>query len=733
MNADERKLVFKRFFEPESVAFVGASNTPGKWGFTILYHILQGEYKGRLHLVNPKGKDIFGMTVHKSIMDIDDTPDLAVLVVPEARLTDVMREVIDKGIKAAVVITSGFAEMGEEGRRKQDELVAMAREAGVRLVGPNSMGIFTGYPDRLASIMAAVIPEPGPVAVVSQSGNLGVSLMSRLLRRGVGISRAISVGNMADLNVADYLDLLADDDKTEIIAVYLEGTDKGRRLLESARNASRKKPVVLLKGATGKMGMAAAQSHTAALSGNYDTFRAAMKDAGVLLANTMDEAVNTIGALHSHPLPKGNRVGILTLGGGWGVLGTDACEKYGLDLPALPEKLIEELDKELPPFWSRANPIDTVASTNFMMIPRILAAMLRSERFDSVMYLGIGYLAYTGVNYRMHAERIRPELIAIGDQIIQGEKAMADMLLEHKKEITKPFLTVADLVVRDEPFEGNIVPYLEKNAFFVHNAPGQAAQALAAMLERKRFLDRVEGESMELPELPAPDPEKMENARKIVQAGLKREHRCLGEHESKQLLALLDIPFPEEREAATEDEAVEAAKAVGYPVVLKISNPKVLHKSESGGVVLNVRDEMALREAVLPILERGKVLVARMAEAAPVEVLVGLKSDPMFGPTLVFGKGGVETNVWNDAASLPAPVTPEQAGRMIDRTKVSKIVGEFRGRKALDRKALVDLMVKVSRLPEMVPEIAELDINPVFLYEEGVMAADAAIVLKKQV
>jgi len=723
------KNLFSNFFEPKSVAFVGASDTPGKWGFTILLHILQAGYKGKLIPVNPKRETVFELPCAKSIAEIEETPDLAVLVIPAKYVKPTMQQCIDKGIKAVVIITSGFAEAGEEGKKLQQEIVTMAREGGVRFVGPNSMGIYTGYPDPMMSIMSSVIPKPGPVAVLSQSGNLGVSLTGRLMRRGIGISRVVSVGNMGDLQMADYLEMLEDDDKTEIITVYLEGSSDGVRFLKACERVSRKKPIVLLKGAKGESGLKAAMSHTAALSGSYDTFKSVMEEVGVIVADSMDEVVNIAGSLHTHPLPKGNRVGIMTLGGGWGVLGSDACDHYKLDMAPLPQNIIDELDKDLPEYWSKGNPIDTVADTNVMMIPKTLQMLLESDSYDAVIYLGIGYLAYQGDTYADHADHVGPDLKAIGQQFVMMEKQMVDTLLENKDKITKPFLPAADLVVRDRVMDNNMVRYLEENGFFIHNAPWQAAQGLAALVGRRNYLDRIANQKPMVPaEVNQP---KLEIAKKIIADAKARGSKALTEHESKQVLAALNINCTEEYEASNVDEAVEYGEKLGYPLVLKVSSPDIIHKSDAGGVVLNVKDADEVREHAERILKSGKVLVQKMAKSSAVELLVGLNDDPMFGPVIVFGKGGVETNVWNDATTLLAPIRVGQAKRMIERTTVSKIVDEFRGRAALDKDALAELMVKVSYLPEHFPEIAELDINPLFLYEDGALVLDAAIVLKE--
>ncbi|RJO66654.1 MAG: CoA-binding protein [Myxococcales bacterium] len=727
MPSDHLKLTFTKLFEPQSVAFIGATDTPGKWGFTILHHIFQGGYQGRLYLVNPKRPAVFGHPCVKNLAEIEETPDLAVIVIPSEKVLATLDEVIAKGTRAAVVITSGFAEANEEGLKLQNQLVARAHEGGLRFVGPNSMGIVTSFPHRLISTMGSMKPRPGRVAVVAQSGNLGVTFMSRLERRAIGVSRGISTGNQASLAVADYLDMLADDPKTDIIAAYVEGVPDGRHFLEMTEKAARVKPVVFLKGGKGTKGAKAAKSHTAAVSGSHQVFLASVREAGGIVANSMDELINMIGAFHSNPVPKSNRAGILTLGGGWGVVGADSCERFGIDLPDLPPDVYKTLDDILPSYWSRGNPIDTVATTDISTIPTTLEELFRSDAFDNVLYLGIAYLAFQGRRYMDKGPAHGPLFDKIGQFLVNTEYQMLDRIVELRNAYGKPFFPVADLVSRDEVFPENIVHALEERGIFVYNAPWQAAHGLAALLERANWLKRAQtARTVDV----APDRDALVEAQRLVRNAVGGKRRQLAEHESKRLLAALRLPTTRESEAASVEEAVEAARLIGYPVALKVSSADILHKSEVGGVALNLATDAEVRRHADRLLKQGKVLVQRMAPASAVELLVGLTHDRTFGPALVFGKGGVETEVWADTATLPAPVTPDQAERMIDATRMSKLIAPFRGRPALDRAALVDLLVKVSRLPELFPEVRELDINPLFLYEKGAMIVDAKIVLK---
>lgn len=728
MISNAPDTLFSQLFTPQSVVFVGASETPAKWGFTILMHILQGGYAGRLYLINPKHATVLGRPCFKRIAELPETPDLAILVVPAAQLLSAVEDCVARGIKAAVVITSGFAEIGEEGKRLQERLVAVAREGGLHFVGPNSMGLYSGTPSRLVSIMASIIPDPGPAAVLSQSGNLGVSLMSRLNRRGVGLSRVVSVGNEASLSIADYLLLLKDDPQTKVISVYAEGASAGRGFLEAIEETSRVKPVVLIKGGRSELGNRAVKSHTAALSGSYDVFAASVREAGAILVDSMDEAVNVVGALCSQPLPKGRRLAIVTYGGGWGVLATDACARYGIALPELPPEVERAIGKNLPDFWSHANPIDLVATNKPEVIPEILESLLASEAYDGVLYLGLGYIMHVGLQYTKPLPDPQPAIspALVGEYLIDIEYRLAETLATLPKKYNKPLLCVADLVVREDELPNNSVKHLESLGLYVYSSPNEAAQVfdtLASRYERESAASQTAA-----PEFAAV-PAALGAAKAAIAAGAARSHRQLSEHESKLVLAALGIPATPEIEAHDEAGVLAAAGTLGYPLVLKLSSADVLHKTEAGGVILDLRDEAALLTAAAKLLPRGPVLVQKMAEKARVELLVGLSHDPCFGPVITFGRGGIETEIWRDSDVLPAPLSREQAGALIARTKVSKLIGPFRKQAPLDHEALVEFLMRVSRLPSLFPEIKELDINPLFLYERGALALDAAIVL----
>ncbi len=379
---------FEPLFRPGSVTFIGASKSPMKWGFIVLSNLINGGYKGKIYPVNPRESEILNLKVYPSVDAVPEVSDLAVIVTPPSSVPSVLEDCLRKGIKAAVVISAGFAEIGEAGGKLQRDMADIARRGNMILVGPNCNGIMsTNW--SLYPLMPPIYPKPGPLAMVTQSGNVGVSVVSRAMIRGFGFSYYISTGNEAHLSVTDFIEFLGEDPQTKVILSYVEGIRGGRRFLEVAKKVSRNKPIIMLKVGDTAAGARAALSHTAALAGLEATFAAAAKQAGMVRAGDMDELFNIAAAFIRQPVPKGRRVGIVTSGGGWGVLAADACARAGLDVVQLPEETIRELDSFLPPWWSRGNPVDLVAGLRAGDIVNSLEVLLRCPLVDGVIVLGV--------------------------------------------------------------------------------------------------------------------------------------------------------------------------------------------------------------------------------------------------------------------------------------------------------------------------------------------------------
>lgn len=468
----------KSLFEPRAIAFIGASNNPAKWGFNILHHIIKAGFAGPIYPVNPQGGTWFGRTIYKDLNEVPRPVDLAIIVVPGERVPDAMRECIGAGIQAAVIITAGFGEAGAEGKALEQEVLSIVQSAGVRFVGPNTMGVFSAYPSPVQALMTAQEFKAGAVAIVTQSGNLGTSISYRFLRRDIGISRLISSGNEADLTIEDYLDYLETDEKTKVICLYVEGVRHGRRFFETLRRLSDSKPVLLLKGGTGTVGADAAMSHTGALAGSFTLFRAMCRQANVILTDTVDEMIDVAGLLLSQPEVRGKRIGIVTQGGGWGVISADLCEAAGLEVPPLDVRVIEKLDTFLPAFWSRRNPVDLVAPGKVSMITDSVEALLQYMDLDAVLLLGMGYMTARARRWLESPVLPLDVMEQPARKMIAGEMQLLDLIVQQIKQFKKPIVPVIDLVGFDMEGEGNIVKHLDALGIMAYSSAEQAVRAL---------------------------------------------------------------------------------------------------------------------------------------------------------------------------------------------------------------------------------------------------------------
>lgn len=470
-------------FEPRSIVFIGASTNPAKWGFNILHHIVRGGYTGSLYPVNPQGGTWFGRPLFRSLSEVPRPIDLAVIVVPKEKVPDTLRECIEAGIRAAVVITAGFGETGAEGKALEEEVLSIARSGGIRIVGPNTMGIYSAYPSRMQALMTGAAFEPGPVAVVTQSGNLGTSISYRFLRRGIGISRLISSGNEADLTVEDYLEYLETDDRTRAICLYVEGVRQGRRFVETISRITAAKPVILLKGGTGACGAEAAMSHTGAMAGSFAVFQTMCRQANVIMADTIDEMVDIGGLMLSQPEIRGKRIGIVTQGGGWGVISADLCEDAGLELPPLDDRVVAKLDAFLPEYWSRRNPVDLVAPNKVSMMTDSIEALLNHADMDAVLLLGLGYMTSRAKRWMESPVVPRDIMEKPARRLIAGERELMDLFMEQIRQFRKPIIPVVDIVGFDESGENNIVRHLDAKGIMAYSSPEQAIRALAKAQE----------------------------------------------------------------------------------------------------------------------------------------------------------------------------------------------------------------------------------------------------------
>jgi len=471
--------LFAGLFEPESIAFIGASTNAFKWGFNILHHIIRGGYTGKLYPVNPQGGSWFGRKVYTDLAEIEDTISLAVIVVKESLVPETVRQCVQKGIRAGIVITAGFSETGPEGARLEHEIVEIARAGGMRLVGPNTMGIFSASPIPMLALMASLNLQKGHVSVIAQSGNLGSSIAYRFQRREIGLARLISSGNEADLKTEDFLEMLEHDPETLLICLYVEGLRDGRMFFETARRITRDKPIVLLKGGRTDMGARAAMSHTGAIANDDAVFSSMCRQAGIIQVETMDEMIDVAGLLLTQPRIQGNRIGIVTLGGGWGVIATDACISLGFAVPPLEKEIIEKLDGILPSYWSRGNPIDLVAPGQVNVIIDTVNILMESASVDAVLLMGLGYMTLRA--RKLLSSEVVPvsEVETSANFLIREEEKLFRLLLDLISRQHMPIIPVIDLMAFDAAEKINIVKHLDREGIMAYPSPERAIKALA--------------------------------------------------------------------------------------------------------------------------------------------------------------------------------------------------------------------------------------------------------------
>ncbi|MBI4869823.1 MAG: acetate--CoA ligase family protein [Candidatus Wallbacteria bacterium] len=691
---------------PRSVAVIGASRSRGQLGGEIFHNMLANGFTGAVYPVHPEARSIQGVRAYKSVLELPEPVDLAVVVVPKGAVARVAEECAAAGVKGIVVISAGFAEVGEVGKTLQDELLAKVRAAGMRMIGPNCLGVINTNPAvGLNATFAPSWPPAGKVAFCSQSGAVGVAILDFAKQLGIGISQFVSIGNKADVSGNDLLEHWEDDPNTSVILLYLESFGNPRRFMKVARRVSRKKPILIVKSGRTAAGARAASSHTGALAGLDVAVDALLGQAGVLRVGTIEELFDAAMLLSNQPAPAGNRVAILTNAGGPGIMAADACESNGLVLPPLTPQTERALREFLPKEASTRNPVDMVASATPDFYNRALSLLLADENVDSVISLFV------------------PPLITAP---LEVARAVRRGMAGTNKPVLSCFMGANGVPEALETLrEGRIPSY---------TFPESAAMALARAVRYGQWLARPEGTVPELANI-APD-----RARKAIAfgPGAERQERWLRPDEVRELLAAYGIQAPRTLFASSEQGAVDAARQIGFPVALKLVSDTLTHKSDVGGVVLGLEDADSVGEAYRAIGERlsrrglqdqmDGVMVQEMVRGG-VEAFVGVTQDPLYGPLIGFGIGGVNVEVWKDVVFRVHPLTDRDAREMLEQIRGVKLLDGYRGAAPADREALADALLRVSRMVGDLPEIRELDINPLIARRpgKGVIAVDARI------
>ncbi len=695
-RVDERDHIavaasLRPFFAPASVAVVGASRRRGSIGGELFRNILAADFAGATYPINRSGEPVAGVAAYRSLADIPVPVDLAVICLPSGQVLNAAEAAIAAGVRALCVISSGFAEIGPEGAERQEQLLALVRSRGGRLIGPNCLGLAVPSIGLNATFAPRALP-PGRIAFSSQSGALGLALLEKATERNLGFSAFVSIGNKADVSSNDLLEWWEDDDQTDLVLLYLESFGNPRKFARLARRVARRKPILALKAGTTSAGQRAASSHTAALAGSEAAVDALFRQAGVLRARTLEELVDATALLSSQPLPAGRRTAVATNAGGLGILCADACEAAGLELPELSEETRRQLREALPVDASVANPIDLLGSATASAYETALPLLLADPAIDSVIALFV------------------PPVVATAEDVaaaIDGAARSAD----------KPVLAV---VVSAEGIPTALRRPETAAAAFTY--PESAARALALAVERAEWLRREAGS------FPALDGVDVWAAREAVDAALVgSDERWLKPEETRTLLSAYGIPLVPEETVAAVDDAVAAARRFGFPVVVKTAAAGA-HKTETGGVAVDLASEDDVRAAATRI---GAPLLVQPMIAGGIELLVGVVQDPVFGPLVAVGPGGVLAELIGDARFAVAPLTDVDALELVRAGKAGRLISGFRGRPPADAGALVELVQRLSQLAEDLPEVSELDLNPVIALSEGCVAVDARVRLRR--
>jgi acetyl coenzyme A synthetase (ADP forming)-like protein len=701
------------FFRPHSVAVVGASRDPRAIGHQLVDALLQGEFRGKVYPVNPKATTIAGLRTYPSVRGLLEPVDLAILATPRDAILGIVDDCAARGVRALIVITAGFAEVGREGAELQKRLVEKVRGYGMRMIGPNCLGLVSTDPDvRLNATFIPYFPPHGSVAMSSDSGALGLAALAVAGRLGLGISRCVSVGNRADVSSNDLLEYLGEDAGSQVILLYLESFGNPRRFARIARRVSRSKPIIAVKAGRTRAGRRAAGSHTAALAAADVAVGALFHQTGILRAETLEEMFDLAAALGSQPLPRGRRVAIVTNAGGPAILCADACEVAGLTVPELSQKLRSQLAASLPRTASLGNPIDMIASATPEDFSRTVQALLTSEEVDALIAIAVT----TGTcEAGAAARRIAESAEAAHKGSAAGKPVLACLMPEQA---------------------GLSLTGSGKEKIPCYAFPEAAARVLGKAAAYAEWQARPLGRVPDFIDIDLP------NARALCQRSLaERGSGWLSTEETRLVLQAMHLPVARGGVARTAGEAAALARRVGFPVAVKLASRRLTHKTEIGGVRLGLTDEAAVHQAFEEIRDRlardnnvdamEGVLVQEMI-CGGTEVLVGMTHDPLFGPLIALGLGGIHVEILGDVCFRVTPLTDHDAAEMVQGIRGYRLFQGYRGHPAADVAALEDLLLRVSRLVEEIPHISELDLNPVFALPpgQGCRIVDARIALK---
>ncbi|MEQ1754805.1 MAG: bifunctional acetate--CoA ligase family protein/GNAT family N-acetyltransferase [Micropepsaceae bacterium] len=702
-------------FTPKSVALVGASRRPDSVGAVVLRNLFAGGFEGQVFLVNPGTDEIGGRKVYRDISDLPEAPELAIIATPAASVPACVGKLGALGTRAAVVITAGFGELGAEGAELQRRMLEAAAPHTLRIIGPNCIGLLAPQA-KLNASFAHRMALPGQTAFITQSGAMLTSVLDWASAKGIGFSKLVSLGGMSDVDFGDLLDFLAADQATSAVLLYIESITNARKFMSAARRCSRLKPVIVVKSGRHEEGAVAARSHTGALAGSDAVADAAFRRAGLARVQTIDDLFGALEALSSNQTIQGDRLAILTNGGGAGVMATDCLVDEGGRLARLTAGTLETLNAALPKNWSRANPVDIIGDADARRYSAATGALLADESVDALLVLNCP--------------------VAVASSTAAAAAVSEEVRKARASGIQKPVFTawLGEAAVREAR------QLLNDSNLPVYSTPEKAVSAFMHQVRRMKAQETL----MQVPAASADtEAHDVDAARKIVQVALEQGREWLTAFEANNILRAYAIPTVEMRIAQTPDEAQKLAPGLGFPVALKILSSDILHKSDIGAVVLNLKDAPAVARAGATMLLRvaevqpdahidGFVIQPMASRPGAHELIVGLTEDPLFGPVLMFGQGGTAVEVVKDQALALPPLNTILARDLIDRTRVARLLKGYRDRPASNTDAIIKTILAIQSLAIDLPEVKELDINPLWANEQGVLALDARIRVKTE-
>ncbi len=697
----------KRLFEPTSVAIFGASDREDSVGGLVFRNMLDGGFKGSLYPMNPKHDTVQGQQAFPNLSAVREPVDLAVIATPAHTVPAIIEDCGEHGVKSAVILSAGFREVGAEGRKLEKAVLDTARRYGIRFIGPNCLGIMRPSLGVNATFYRGAA-APGKLALVSQSGALCTAILDWAAPNGVGFSSVISTGISADLDFGEVLDYLVNDPETESILLYIEGIHNARSFMSGLRAAARVKPVIALKVGRHAAGSKAAMSHTGALVGADDVFDAALRRAGVVRGMRIGNLFSVASTLAAHYKIQGQRLAVVTNGGGPGVMAIDRAADLGLPLARLSDKTMARLDETMPATWSKANPVDIIGDAGPDRYAIAVKACLDDKNVDGV-------------------------LVILTPQAMTQPTAVADAVIEVNKGNKKPLLACWMGGIQVAEARNHLVQ-AGLPSFNTPEAAVEAFDALTSYYQNQQLLLQAPGP---ISQRRPPD---VEGARLIIEGALAEGRKVLSETESKAVLGAFHINATRSVVVRSPNEALVQAEAMGFPVALKINSPDITHKSDAGGVMLGINNAHAVRTAYNDLVNTvrrnrpnaridGVTIQPMLRKPNGRELLVGILSDPVFGPVITFGAGGTTVEVMGDRAVALPPINRFLAADIIQRTRIAKMLGAFRHMPPAHVEALQEVLLRVSEIACELPWVKELDINPLILDEHGAVALDARVVV----